>query len=83
MSENVIISLISLIGTIIGTFGGILVGTKLLTYRVEQLEKQVAKHNNLIERTYKLEQDRAVFEEQLKVANHRIDDLERKAEAVG
>lgn len=82
MSENIIISLISLIGTIVGTFGGILVGTKLLTYRVDQLEKQVSKHNNLIERTYKLEQDKAVFEEQLKVANHRIDDLERKAEVI-
>lgn len=80
MSENIIIALISLIGTMGGTFGGILVGTKLLTYRVDQLEKQVAKHNNVIERVYQLEQNKAVFDEQIKVANHRIEDLERKAE---
>ena len=45
----------SLIGTLSGTFGGILVSNKLTTYRIEQLEKKVAAHNNLVERTYKLE----------------------------
>ena len=43
---------------------------------LEQLEKKVAKHNGLVERTYHLEEEAAVFEEKLKVANHRIDDLE-------
>ena len=47
---------------------------------VEQLEKQVAKHNNLIERTYRLEERTELQEEKIKVANHRIDDLERKVE---
>lgn len=46
-------------------------------YRIEQLEKKVDKHNNLIERTYKLEQAAAVTEEKLKVANHRLDDIEK------
>ena len=45
----------SLIGTLAGTFGGILVSNKLTTYRIEQLEKKVAAHNGLVERTYKLE----------------------------
>ena len=66
----------SLIGTLAGTFGGILVSNKLTTYRIEQLEQKVAKHNGLVERTYHLEEAAAVFEEKLKVANHRIDDLE-------
>ena len=48
----------SLIGTLAGTFGGILVSNKLTTYRIEQLERlerKVAAHNSLVERTYKLE----------------------------
>ena len=45
----------SLIGTLAGTFGGILVANKMTTYRIEQLEKKVAEHNKIVERTYKLE----------------------------
>ena len=50
----------------------------LVSYRIEQLEKEVQRHNNLVERTYNLEQRIAVQEEQIKVVNHRIVDLERK-----
>lgn len=46
-------------------------------YRIEQLEKKVDKHNNLVERTYRLEEEAHVLDEKVKVANHRIDDLER------
>lgn len=49
----------------------------LLEYRLQQLEKKVDKHNNLIERTYKLEELTSLQEEKIKVANHRIDDLEK------
>ena len=45
----------SLIGTLSGTFGGILVSNRLTNYRIEQLEKKVAAHNRVVERTYKLE----------------------------
>ncbi len=45
----------SLIGTLAGTFGGILVSNKLTAYRIEQLERRVSAHNSLVERTYKLE----------------------------
>ena len=61
---------------------GILVSSKLTQYRLEQLEKKVQAHNNLIERTYRLEERTELQEEKIKTANHRIDGLERKAEAV-
>lgn len=77
MSDTVIVALISLVGTLGGTFGGILVANKLTNYRLEQLENRVDKHNNLIERTYKIEEDIKLHEEKIRVANHRIDDLEK------
>lgn len=52
----------------------------LMEYKLGELTKRVDKHNNTIERTYKLEQDVSVMEEQIKVANHRIQDLEKKGE---
>lgn len=52
----------------------------LLEYRLDQLTKQVEKHNSVIERTYKLEQEGALLEEKIRVANHRIEDLEKKKE---
>lgn len=71
--ETIIVGLLSLIGTIIGSFSGM----KLMTYRIEQLEKRVNEHNNLISRTYKLEQQEAIHDEQIKVVNHRLEDLEK------
>ena len=50
---------------------------KLIEYKIDELTKKVEKHNNVIERVYRLEQRDAVHEEQIKVANHRIDDLEK------
>lgn len=50
----------------------------LIEYRLDELTKKVEKHNNLIERTYKLEELTALQEEKIKVANHRIEDLERR-----
>jgi hypothetical protein len=67
MSDTIIVAICSLLGTMAGSFGGM----KLMTYRIEQLEKKVDKHNGFAERI-------PVIEEQLKVANHRIDDLEHK-----
>ena len=51
----IIVAAISLLGTLGGSLGGVLVSSRLTTYRLEQLEKRVQAHNNLIERTYKLE----------------------------
>ena len=49
------VAAMSLVGTLAGTFGGILVSNRLTNYRIEQLEKKVAEHNSVVERTYKLE----------------------------
>lgn len=47
-----------------------------ITAEIKALTKEVEKHNNVIERVYALETKADVFEEKMKVANHRIDDLE-------
>lgn len=77
MSEAVVVAVLALIGTLGGTFGGILTANKLTNYRIEQLEQKVEKHNRVVERVYILEKNEAVMEEEIKVANHRIDDLEQ------
>lgn len=77
MNESVFVAVLSLIGTLGGTFGGILTANKLTNYRIEQLEQKVEKHNRVVERVYILEKNEAVIEEEIKVANHRIDDLEQ------
>ena len=53
----------------------------LITYRLDELSDRVDKHNQLIERTYELEKKAELTEEKIKVANHRIDDLEKGASA--
>lgn len=80
--EAIIVALIGLAGSALGSILGVMASAKLTTYRLEQLEKKVQAHNNLIERTYRLEERTELQEEKIKTANHRIDGLERKAEAV-
>jgi hypothetical protein len=65
MSEVVIVGLLSLIGTIVGTFGGIMAANKLTNYRIEQLEKKVAEHNNLVTRLYEVEKHDAIIDEEI------------------
>ena len=76
MSETIIVALLSLLGTLAGSLLGILAANKLVVYRIEQLEKKVEKHNQVVERVYNLETNEAVVKEDLKNINHRIDDLE-------
>ena len=71
MTETVIVAVLGFLGTAVGSFSGM----KLMSYRIEQLEKKVDKHNNFAERV-------PILEEQMKVANHRIDDLERHDEKI-
>ena len=78
MSDNVVVALITLGGSGIGSLVGIIVSSRLTAYRLEQLEKKVDKHNCLIERTYKLEEKCTLLDEKIKVSNHRIEDLERE-----
>ena len=77
MSDTVMVALIGLLGSAGGAFGGILVSSKLTQYRLEQLEKKVEVHNGVIDRVYKLEQHNEVQDEKIRVANHRIEDLEK------
>ena len=79
MSETVIVAILSLLGTLAGTFGGILVSNKLTNYRIEQLEKKVQAHNNFDTRLHKLDTEMEIVHEQIKVANHRLNDLEHSA----
>ena len=65
MTDVVVVGILSLIGTLIGTLGGILAANKLTNYRIEQLEKKVEKHNSVIERVYKLETHEAVLDEEI------------------
>ncbi|KMW13748.1 hypothetical protein [Enterocloster citroniae] len=80
ISTDIMVALIGLAGSAFGAFIGVLASAKLTNYRIEQLEKKVDKHNTVIERTYKLEESQAVIQEQIKVVNHRIGDLEKERE---
>ena len=71
MDPTIFVGVLSFLASILGTFSGVLISGKLTNYRLEQLELKVEKHNNLIERTY-------ILEEKMRVANHRISDLEHQ-----
>lgn len=73
MNTEIIVALLALAGTLIGSGGGVLVSSKLTNYRLQQLENRVAEHNNYARRM-------PVVEEQIKVINHRVEDLERQEE---
>ena len=66
MSNEIIIGVLSLCGTLIGTLGGILASNKLTNYRIQQLEEKVSKHNNLIDRMYKVENRVSLIEDEIK-----------------
>lgn len=80
--EAVIVAIIGLAGSGIGSVLGVIASAKLTSYRLEQLEKKVQAHNNLIERTYKLEERTEVQEEKLRTANRRLEDLERRIDVL-
>lgn len=70
MDNTIIVAIIAFCGTLFGTFGGIVTSAKLTNFRISQLEKKVDKHNSFAERI-------PVLEEQMKVSNHRLTDIER------
>ena len=78
MTEGIIIAILSLIGTLAGSYFSNRAGQKLIAYRIEQLERKVDAHNRVIERTYKLEEEYSVLDEKIKVANNRIKNLEER-----
>lgn len=78
MNDTIIVAILSLVGTLAGSYFASRKSTALIAYRLEQLEEKVNKHNKVVERTYRLEDNDKLMEEKIKVANHRIEDLERK-----
>lgn len=78
MSDTVIVAIVGAVASGICSLLGVLASSKLTTYRIEQLEKKVDAHNQVIERVYNLEQVSAVRDEEVKVVNHRLEDLEKK-----
>ena len=80
MNTEIIVALIASGGGFLGSLVGVIASSKLTTYRIQQLENKVEKHKTVIERTYKLEETEAVMQEQIRVANHRIADLEKQME---
>ena len=76
MTTEIVVSIITLIGTLITVWSG----NKLTEYRIKQLEEKVNKHNNLIERTFKIEERLSTDEEKIKAANRRLDHLEERGE---
>lgn len=68
MSEVIVVGILSLAGTLIGSLGGILAANKLVQYRLSQLEEKVNKHNNLVERM-------AVVEKRVETHGKEIDEL--------
>lgn len=65
MTETVFVAILSLIGTLVGSLFGILTANKLTNYRIEQLEKKVEKHNSVIERVYRLEEEEKFIEQEI------------------
>lgn len=70
MTETIIVAILSLVGTLVGSFGGIITANKLTNYRIEQLEKKVEKHNSVIERVFALEAREESLEEMVEHLQH-------------
>ena len=75
MPETIVVAIISLIGTLTGSYLSQRKSSALIAYRLEQLEKKVDKHNNLVERMYKVEERLSIQEKETKVINHQIKNL--------
>ena len=77
LPETIIVAIISLIGTLAGSYFSNRKSQVLIAYRLEQLEQRVTLHNNLIERTYKLEEKTTLQDERIRENERRIGELER------
>lgn len=78
--ESIIVAALALVGTLAGTYFSNRKSSVLIAYRLEELERKVQAHNNLVERMYQVEERTELQEEKIKVANHRIQDLEKRME---
>lgn len=83
MSDEIIVALIGLVGSGVGSLIGVIVSSKLTQYRLEQLEKKVEAHNNLIDRTYKLEAHEQVVDTEIEMITQKIEDIENHYQSDG
>lgn len=77
MDAEIFITILSFAGTCIGTITGIVINTKLSNYRIEQLEKKVEKHNDLIDRQYKLESQVQEIKKDVTHIYHELDEIKK------
>ena len=77
MESTVLVAIISGVFTLIGSFVGVVTSNHLTNYRMEQLEKKVEQHNNLIDRMYTLDDRVSVQTDRIKLLCHRVDALAR------
>ena len=80
MIETIITAVVTLVVCLINNYVMHNKTITLIDYKLSELTKRVDKHNNVIERTYDVERNIELIEEKVKVANHRIEDLERKVD---
>ena len=78
MSDAIIVAILSLVGTAVGSIVSVLTANRLTNYKIDTLKEQVEKHNKVVERTFRLEEHAAVIDVQLDAAEQRIQNLEKK-----
>lgn len=77
MNNEILVAIISFAGTAVGSIVAVVTANSLTNFKIEELRKQVEKHNTIVDRVYKLEASDQVRTEEIKVINHRIEDLEK------
>jgi len=77
MNNEILVAILSFAGTAVGSIVSIVTANSLTNFKIEELKKQVEKHNTIVDRVYKLEASDQVRTEEIKVINHRIEDLEK------
>ena len=77
MNSEILVALISFAGTAVGSIVAVVTANSLTNFKIEELKKQVEKHNTIVDRVYKLEASDQVRTEEIKVINHRIENLEK------
>ena len=79
MPQEIVVALLAFLGTCVGTLGGILAASRLVNYRIEQLEKKVEKHNSVVERTYRLEGEVRELQHEVVDLKERRNDHEKQS----
>ena len=75
---SIIVAVVTAMGSFLGVYYANRKNQALISYRLQQLEAAVNRHNQVIDRVYRLEERAEVTDERIRVANHRIEDLEKK-----